>query len=762
MSNQRLFIPGLLVVMLLLLWWRLPDWFTHGNTHFIEPWGDGYKAYHAIFYHAEHDTTYSHFLGMNYPYGEHVVPGACQPVVSNTIRLLTRLGWNVQPYKLGILHGFLLLGVVLCALFLYLIFVRLKLPSWYGFLLAIPLTFLAPQQARLIAHYGLAHPELLPILYYLLLRWHERRHWGWSLAIGLVVGLYSGVHFYFFAIASFAVFGWVAVRWLARRDWAATLAYLGHGLLMLGLPLMFYLSWMILPDPVTDRNKVPWGFFEFRGRPTGVFTDLSQPHWQLFDRVYLLFRTDYEAQTYVGLIAIGFFLFTIVWLLTGRWLRPRMAVVETERDFVNYLYTSSIPILVFSCGVPFIFSRFADLLPYLGPIQQFRSIGRFAWVFYYAVNIAAFYYLWQWLRTRTLVWRVITLAVAIGILYFESYHYHQNINLGLDPIENWADGTTFPDKGIDYRQYQACVPIPYFNIGSDNFWWQAKGWISQKPHTLSMQTGLPLTSAMLTRTSLQQTLNQLQLVTEPYRLPRLLNDLPNDQPLLLFWDNARVTEYGDRYLHLRSGGTRLLYENDWLHLYELPLASFAQRLQDRVDSVEAAFATLYVNTDSIYLTDSLTCFLYEDFDDHQNQPAYRGTGEFRGLMPQHNVLVDRIWDTDYTGLLNLSFWMYLNADRAARATITWEEYDAAGELLGRHEAIARKEARVFDGEGWALLSFDLIKKAPNSRVRISIINHDVTEGVQKIDDLLLRPSGQTVAWRNAEQLWWNNRTYDRK
>ena len=91
------------VIMLLLMWWRLPDYFTLGQQKFIEPWGDGYKAYHAIFYHVEHDSTYSHFEGMNYPYGEHVVPGACQPLLSNTrIRPLHALFFHLMaksPWK---------------------------------------------------------------------------------------------------------------------------------------------------------------------------------------------------------------------------------------------------------------------------------------------------------------------------------------------------------------------------------------------------------------------------------------------------------------------------------------------------------------------------------------------------------------------------------------------------------------------------------------------------------------------------------------
>ena len=125
--QRKAYLFLVLILTLLLLWWRFPDFFSaQTNQRFIEPWGDGYKAYHAIFFHIEHDSTLSHFSGMNYPYGEHVVPGACQPSFSNGVKILASLGINLVPYQRGLLHSFLMLAMVLCAVFLYLLFVRLK------------------------------------------------------------------------------------------------------------------------------------------------------------------------------------------------------------------------------------------------------------------------------------------------------------------------------------------------------------------------------------------------------------------------------------------------------------------------------------------------------------------------------------------------------------------------------------------------------------------------------------------------------------
>lgn len=569
------------------------------------------------------------------------------------------------------------------------------------------------------------------------------------------------IHFYYFALLTFAIVGWVAVRWLLQKDWKATPAYLGHGLLMLGWPLLFFFLWMIYPDPITDRNPVPWGFFHYRSCISGIFAHPSQPHWQWFGEHFRAIpNLDMEARSYVGISVILAIPFLLRQFFRKSSLLPATATAYTQQQYLKYLFISGCLILLFALGVPFIFPYGEKLLKYAGPIQQFRSIGRFAWIFFYAANICTFYYFYQWSKQcQQAAWRWSLLLLPVALLLFESYHYSWSKRIDLDVVENWEEGEYFTDRPVDYTRYQACVPIPYFNIGSGNFWWEATGWISQKPHTLSMQTGLPLTSAMLTRTSLSQTLNQLQLVTEPYRLPRIFADYPNDKPLLLFWDNVRVHEHGQRFLHLNQEA-ELLYANDWLHLYELPLESFAKRLQNQVAQVKSTLDTLPLHHDNWQCSDSLSQWYYDDFDDKPRADAYFGTGEFPGHMGHWNRLVDTIWASDYTGELAISFWQYLNSDRSARTTIMWTEYDAdTGEELFQQGRPSRQNVQVLDDQGWGLMEFTLPRQRANSRISLIVRNDDMKVGPLRIDELLIRPAETTVGRKMENGWWYNNRWY---
>ena len=105
----------LVILMGVLLYLRFPDMLPTGHGKVIEPYGDGYKAYTVIAFHAKYDSTYSLFEGMNYPYGEHVVPAATQPIISNTLKLLRTWGWDFTDNVKDIIHYSILLSLLLCA-----------------------------------------------------------------------------------------------------------------------------------------------------------------------------------------------------------------------------------------------------------------------------------------------------------------------------------------------------------------------------------------------------------------------------------------------------------------------------------------------------------------------------------------------------------------------------------------------------------------------------------------------------------------------
>ncbi len=241
MRSIRFNIILLFILMGTALFFRFPDFPGSAHTKVIEPYGDGFKSYTTIWYHAKWDTSFSRYGGMNYPYGEHVIPAATQPVISNLLKWITNLGIDVTPYTMGVVNWSLIVSLLLCALFVFLVLVRLEVDPLYSVFAAIGITFLAPQFHRMSSHYGLAHPEVLPILIYLLMSFHQKRKIKYSIAIALVTLLYSGIHFYYFAIIAATVSAYFLVMALINFKWANLIRLAAHFAIQIIGPFLFYL-----------------------------------------------------------------------------------------------------------------------------------------------------------------------------------------------------------------------------------------------------------------------------------------------------------------------------------------------------------------------------------------------------------------------------------------------------------------------------------------------------------------------------------------
>ncbi len=742
---------------------RFPDFFQYPNSRVIEPFGDGYKVYAVMEYHARWDSAYSHYEGMNYPFGEHVVPADAQPLFSNAIKLVSRYLLDVTGYTRAVLHFSLLLSLLLCAFFMYLALRKLGAPMWWAVAAAAGLAFLTPQFPRLASHYGLGQAAALPIVIYLLLRLEETKSWKTSAWIAVAVAAFALIHFYFFAIMAFFISFYYLFGFLRKPSVRRLFRYAFHYSIQLLLPLLFFYFWMYHGDPVTDRTPQPWGFFTFHAIWEGIFTSLTQPHFQWVNEHLIKIQpTEFEGRAYIGLVAaIGLL------ALLGRWAyhRFRQPVVLAGgafNGFLNKSFWASVVLLFFSFGYPFTIPGLEGLLDYAGPIRQFRSVGRFSWAFYYLINLVVFAELWQWAAKAS--WRYLLSGLALLLLYFEAYHFCTAVNLRLDEVRELQPGQRYTDiEGMNYDDFQAILTAPYFNIGSDNLWFHGEGDIVPRALTLSMQSGLPVTSAMLTRTSLGQTLKEAQLVLEPYRLPRILADFPNKKPLLLMVSNDKFEHQKDRYGHLLEGA-RLLHETEAYRLFRLPLRTFHDRIEARVRDIRNTLAldTLSLYPHGAFLSrDSVQDFYYNSLDSLPAEKSYRGGGGFQLPGSEKSLIFEGPLPRQAAGSYHvLSFWAYLQADMAGRSFLEVEEYvPETGEGAGWQAHQVYYNLRALDDDGWGLLEFRIVPNRADTHFRVKIHNPEMGNRPLWLDELLIRHEVAEIYRQGEGYLWKNNRWY---
>lgn len=744
-----------------------------------DPNRDGIKTFLNASWHARFSPDATRFNGMNYPYAEHIVAATEHPGLAILLRWLHPVFPNLHEHVFGIHHLLLLGCMVLSAVFMYLIFKTLKIPAWYAVLAALGITFLAPQQLRFMFHLGLAPLCVLPAIMYGLLVFQKNRanavvpwwkNWAQlrtSSLIALAVAISALFHFYFFAITIFCLAAYFFFDLMAGFSWKRLQENLPFVGIMAGLPGIFFGIWLSRFDPVSDRAEYPFGFIAHRAKWESLFTSLDFPLYQwIHTQVVKIEETNFEGWSYIGMVAGLFVAVAAIRWATGLGRRPLLDFLPAEqRSFLMPLLLAGVLLALLACAQPFANKGWEWLLDYAGPLRQFRSTGRFAWVFYYAINVVAvtgFYCLFAnirrgWLRTACLLLPVSILLYEAWVFNHRSEHTFRSGKL--QEVQSLKPGSRFTDlTDIDFSKYQAILPLPYFNVGSDNFGMTGGAFAVRESLALSHQTGLPVTGAMLTRSSIRQTFDQLQLVTEPYRKPRIFQDYPNQKPLLVLvashfskQDSAGIQHFFEESVFLDSCERWQLWEAD--------LGSFERRIERRKQAIRDEIAAGRLFRQGPFLTsDSVARFVYEGFEKSPSKSPYLGNGAFEGpLAGENTVFQGQLPNAQPGAEYELSFWMYAAEDKYSQSVITIKELGANGQQLQDFTFGVMFRIQVFDPNGWVLVKDVFKPKAADSQWVVTVKNGTKNPKRLFLDELLIRPAGSRIYQQTDSLLWCNNR-----
>gem|GEM_PF-582106 len=780
----------LLLFTCIVLYIRFGQILTASPNHVIQGYGDAFNAYNIVTYHAKYDATYTVFEGMGYPYGEHVTIASTIPLISNGLKFLKSVGLDVTDYSIPILHYSMLFSYLICAIFLYLIFARLAIPPWFNIIVSIGLTMMSPQAERLFGHYGLAHLYAIPATIYFLMRFDERPNWWSSIGLFLTVLLTSLIQFYFFAITAFmiALFYFFSFLKKARPSgnemgkWifpkSDFFRYALHFSFQVLLPYALFLIWFAQYD-VPNRPDKPYGFLIFISHWEGLFLSLRMPYYKwINENIIEIRKVSSEGLAYVGIVGFGVFLtmlfhwishlfknsfFQKMTVLTSKkagkvaqseliMMRGLEKLVYDDADFLRRLFAMAFVLVVFSFGIPFVLPGFENLLDYSGPLKQFRSVGRFNWIFYYVINIIIFTYLYRKF-SRKKVWLLLPLA----LLVYESWQFNHARRYRMDTVPEFYEGKTFKDKtGFNFDNYQAILPIPYFHVGTDNFNAKVHGRIQQKSSALSMETGLPLIASMGNRSSVSRAYKLFQTTTEPYDIPTILSDFKNDKPLLLMVDTSHLEKYP--YL---GEGMKFLKAVDAMRYYELPLSGFQERIDNRKIAIQQrlqADSTLF-NINGFLSTDSIENFVYQSFDDQDQSAAYRGNGGLNlNISTPQTIFKGEVPNTKKGDNIRLSFWAHnLQKFPVANTFVNVKLLDpTTGAVMWQHRPQIRYFLSVMANDGWSLVDLPFTLPA-DGVLEVSILNKAMEEQLFLVDELIIRKS-RTDLYKE-EVVFCNNRYY---
>ncbi|NPA67051.1 MAG: hypothetical protein GXO50_00415, partial [Chlorobi bacterium] len=367
------------------------------NSFLFNPKGDGIKNYYTYAYHNVNDTSAVNFQGLNYPYGEHFLYTDCHPVFTLLIRNLKAVFPDIVNYQIGIINFFMIFSLLLTAIFVWLILVKYKVNEIYAVLPAFGITVMQPQLFRLLGHLALSYSFFIPLTWLLLLKFIETsKKIFFSVVISIYILILFFIHGYLGMIAaSFLLSYYIFDFIFNKKTTYKNKIYFLYIFVQSVLPLLIFRYFIAFTDNHPGRTDNPWGFFFYRADWDTVFIANHPPLNPLWHKILNIHQT-WEGWAYIGITSI---IAVTVFLIRSIKKSSENHKIRLDLDFIEnknlqIIILASILTLLFSMALPFRAGlRFiTDWIPL---IKQFRSVGRFAWIFYCVITISSSIYLFN-------------------------------------------------------------------------------------------------------------------------------------------------------------------------------------------------------------------------------------------------------------------------------------------------------------------------------------------------------------------------------
>ncbi|TAE49300.1 MAG: hypothetical protein EAZ89_14345 [Bacteroidetes bacterium] len=453
---------------------------------------------------------------------------------------------------------------------------------------------------------------------------------------------------------------------------------------------------------------------------------MQEPLRLYLEKVVPLRRMGIEGQAYVGGVGLLLLIFTlgrIIYLLRKR-KGKRVVLPVLPRPLQTSIWAAAL-LLIPAMAYPFQFvPEWSDSI---GALQQFRSTGRLAWVFYYVyMGYAAWmlYAIYTALkRKKRIVWAASLLLGGIVLWGWETQihlRYEKSL-IGQHLIANYpecnADYTSLlAEQGYKPIDFQAIACLPYFHSGTDKVF--AGDAISSRTGlALAAQTGLPLCNGIAARSSISRGVLSMQLVSHPAIYRQIADSLPNSKPLLLAWVPGSYRP-GEKYLISLAKP-----------ILQTPQISLGLLEPGRIN--QAHDSLLHFWRSNPY--NSARPLIWNTWGDSPFRPGERALQHDKGWLTLLEWIPD---DGSLSQPSELSFWIQLKPESRYQTGV-WAEWIRSGVVVRKQEISLVETADVW--QDWARIQVDLPPVEPGMQVRFRIKGMHLT-----LDNLMIRRANEDV------------------
>ena len=550
-----------------------------------------------------HHAQYGHGFWsnvMNYPYGEHIVFMDGFPLLSVFFATFCHVTPEVA---LTAMWWFIGLSFILSIVYIYLTLSYFNIKPEFAIVFSVLTTIMSPQIFRVEAHYSLSIFCIIPMIFYWSIKFHATRLRIYAVYVSIAGLMASFVHPYFSGIVFlwcalyalgyiFCTKGkiWVKIKSSAPLFLAGVIAFLIFGITIK------------MTDPVKDRPVLPYGTLVYLSDFTHITTSGISSIWALIGKSSptMTIAVNSEGLSYIGLVTEIVLLCSIVTGIALLFKKKREQLLVQEGLFSPIWFFIAITLLIFSFGIPFIW-HLEWMLDYLSVFRQFRSIGRFSWIFYYVSNIYIIIVLNNWyiklrkkkfgiffsttlILTASIIWIFETtgyISFVQGLAKTGKTYYSCIYSTQRQNCSEWLK-----ERHFKITDFQAIFTLPLVNIGTDKYAVGENGlWGMSMAEAASLQLNLPLVDALISRSSWSQSRKQLKLISGPYTDKPMFKDLQSDKPFLLFHFMDNQISQDDKYLLQAADSLGVLFDCGVYAYYPKRQEANDKKWQDSIKSI---------------------------------------------------------------------------------------------------------------------------------------------------------------------------------
>jgi hypothetical protein len=747
------------------------DVFRYPNAHLLNEQGDGMKAFYVFADHIKNDESYHQQQNMNYPYGQTFVYTDGQPSITNAFKFLSKFIPFFNTHCIALYNYIILFSFVGCAFFIALLLKRFHLPLLFVIAGGFCIAALSPQIWRISGHPTMAYALFFPMSWYLLLRIIDSGFTTRMIILSILnttfwffVHPYLGMVITFFYVSYF-----ILLFFSKQRKEYLNLRKIISILFIIAIPLLSLKVYSFVVDSHLSRPDFPWGFWEFYTSPRWVFVPHSGPfEWMLKNLVGLdNYKWDMEKLNYIGAVTdavLAILIFRILRFIFNR--KFNRITKPVQNSELRISFGAALLLLLFAMCIPFKWGL-ESVVSHIGFLRQFRSLGRFAWAFYYVstvVGVYGIYLVFRYLmmkKLNVLAWTFFVFFFSIFII--EAYpDVKEKAKWAVIP-RNIFNEKLLPEEYKSliaevnkYKSSHQCiVTLPFFHVGSDNFGVEFKDENIKISCAVSYWCNMPLMASSAARSPIVEARNIMQFFSPGYIKKAIQNDLPNKKDFLVVYDKEILNASEKAML---DSSTKL-YDNGKYELWSLPYKNvFEDNSNEIIKRYEAKKDSL-LTEENFNVSKKSAVLNYNSFDVMTSEFKYKGNGalqakkrEFTTLYEGTGVLKPGV---DYT----ISFWYY-NKDELRNMILCVAEESNSDGSNARWDIIwDPRSSMVIDGD-WSLVEKTFQVKEANEKIRVFVQGDEKSDQEIYIDEFLFRESSSDVYARKysgkSSYLFYNN------